>query len=224
MRKFLCFIHIERCGGTSMHHILRYNFPSFLALKPRYYWANERGTELKLSELATFKKLLPFLSGISGHNTRLYYGYENIIGNEIFYFTFFRNPLKRYISHYNFQNAVMKKNWNFDDFILEHRFDNFITSRIAGKPDLEIAKRLLRDKLSFVGITEKFEESLFYFVRQLGISKLIVCERQINEVKPNKNRYNTLTIEDLNENQLQKVRANNEIDLMLYDYAYNEFF
>lgn len=160
MNKFPCYIHIEKCAGTTLHHTLKYNFPGYMVLRPWYYWLNEEGNNLSAKELKAIKTIFPFLSGIGGHTTRTFLKYEDIIKKPFTYFTILREPIARYMSHYNHQVNKMNINWSLEEFIDDDRFNNFMTRRIAGKEDLELAKKRLLEDYDFVGLFEKLNESL----------------------------------------------------------------
>ncbi len=51
-RKFLCFVHVERAGGTTLQRLLLNLFPTYLSLKPWYCWANEPENCFVPAELA----------------------------------------------------------------------------------------------------------------------------------------------------------------------------
>ena len=98
--------------------------PAYLSLKPWYFWSNEPNNYLSSSELKRIIKLYPFLSGIGGHTTRTYANYEDVVDKNIKYFTFLRDPIARYMSHFNHQVNKKGIDWTIESFINEdHSFD-----------------------------------------------------------------------------------------------------
>ena len=114
----LCFIHIERAGGTTLHYVLRNNDPlRYLTLTPWFYEANEPGNWLTADELQWLRRLLPHTRGIGGHPPRSFLDYEAAVGEPLQYFTFLRDPVKRWTSHYNYQREVMGVPWTAEAFL-----------------------------------------------------------------------------------------------------------
>ena len=88
------------------------------------------------------RRWLPFIGGIGGHTTRSWLDYEGAVGRDVFRFTFMRDPIARYMSHFNYQRIRMGLDWRIEEFLAESRFDNYHTRRYAGRASLERAKRM----------------------------------------------------------------------------------
>lgn len=220
MYKFPCYIHIEKCAGTTLHHSLKYRLPGYVVLRPWFYWSNDEGSYLTANELKLLKRFFPILSGIGGHTARTYIGYESVIKKPISYFTFLREPIARYMSHYNHQVNKMGINWSIEEFINDARFSNFITRRIAGSEDLELAKCRLLDDYDFVGLFEYFDESLvmlkhFSFNGELDL----FYERRNESLGEQKACYSEFSKEIQD-----RIYQNNKIDIALYDFVLQEIF
>lgn len=218
---FICFIHIEKCGGITLHHLIQNNFPLYVNLRSWYYWSNEPGKYFKESDFKKTLNFFPFIQGIGGHTTRTYGGYNNIINRKIFYLTFLREPISRYISHINYQRQVMGINWTLDDFLSDERFDNYQTVRLTGESDVLKAKQILTDQIDFVGIVEHFDKSLL-----LLNSKYPTLFREVNYSRKNTTeiKENTISFKNLNEIQKQRVIENNKLDIELYNYCSKNIF
>lgn len=98
-------------------------------LRPYYYWSNEEGNCFSQKELDLLLKLSPFTTGIGGHTTRTYLDYQKVVKNPVFYFTFLRNPVDRYMSHLNYQIHSMNIQWDIEEFVEEK---DLITIRRLG--------------------------------------------------------------------------------------------
>lgn len=213
----ICFIHIERAGGTTLDHILRSNYLSYLTLTPSL-WTNEASSAVTAAELAALLRWLPFTNGFGGHTTRAYLGYEDATGRQLNYFTFLRDPIARWISHYVYQVESMGIAWSLAHFLAEPRFANFMTTRIAGAPDVERAKYLLQERFAFVGLTDRFDESLLLLRSSLGLDDLdIRYERQRGAQGGHGNARSAAIRDD--PSLVAQIRARNELDLELYDFA-----
>lgn len=213
----ICFIHIERAGGTTLHHIFRNNYASFVTLYPWHYWANEEKNVFTAREAKHLFKWVPRPPAFGGHTSRSYLGYEDELGVPVEYITFIRNPISRYLSHFYYQNHVMNRNWTMEEFLNEPRFSNYMTKRIAGCFDVEKAKDELANRFAFVGITERFDESLLLMKKELGLAAFkpyyAIKNAVPSTVKNDEiNRYNDRIIE------------NNNLDIELYRFVEEELF
>jgi Galactose-3-O-sulfotransferase len=166
-KPLLCFVHIERAAGTTLHAILRKNYPSFLTLTSPT-WTNDERTVFTATQLRALLSVLPFSAGVGGHNVRTYVGYEGVTERPIRYLTFLRDPVARYLSHLNYQLEHFPGRWDLRRLLDEEYFWDFTTKRIAGSADLELAKRRLEGDYAFVGLQERFDESLVLFRRALA--------------------------------------------------------
>ncbi|MEF3077570.1 sulfotransferase family 2 domain-containing protein [Winogradskyella poriferorum] len=220
MKDFYCFIHIEKCAGTTLHHSIKYNLPGYLILKPWYYWSNERGNFLNDKELRWLKICFPFLSGMGGHTTRTFTNYESVVGKDVKYFTFLRDPIARYMSQYNHHVNKKGRDWAIEDFVEDRRFNNYITRRVADGEDLNLAKLRLSEDYSFVGLFEDFDESLvmleqFIFKNEIALN----YEHKNDSLRENKVRY-----DNLSEELKKSILKNNALDLELYEYVCKEIY
>ncbi len=208
-----CFIHIEKAGGSTIHNWLKYYLPNYLSLRPWFFWSNEEKNYLSSRELGVLKLLHPRLKGIGGHTTRQYLKYEKVLDKNINYFTFIREPTSRYLSHFQFQKHKMNIDWTLENFINEPRFNNYMTIRIAGKPCAKTALKLLRNNYCFVGLVEKFNESILLLTRVLDIENLEPLYEKVNEGNPE----NQIEFPELTRDLQRKIYENNEQDIILYN-------
>ena len=154
----ICHIHIERSAGTTFDDILINNYSYYYSLKSFEKWTNKKGSYFNSNNLKYLRMLFPFIKGLGGHNMRSWLGYEKYF-NDILYVTFIRNPIERYVSHYLYQKYNIGKNWTFNEFLKEKRFNNFMTIRFSENGDLNEAKQNL-SKIDFVGLIEEFDTSM----------------------------------------------------------------
>lgn len=156
----------------------------------------------------------PFrVTGIGGHRVGSFLGYEKIIDRPIFYFSFVRKPLSRYLSHFNWQKNVKKIAWTVDSFLEESYFNNFQCYRIAGKRDFASAKLHVEKKYSFVGIMEEYDASVLLLYQKLGFDK-----KPFYKKSNKKNHKQMIDLSQLNPLQYQRLVDNNHEDIRLYNY------
>ncbi|MCI5131154.1 MAG: hypothetical protein D3904_06430 [Candidatus Electrothrix sp. EH2] len=207
-----CFIHIEKAAGTTLHTIFLNNYWSYVQIQPRLYWTNREENALLPEEICSLKKILKFSQGFGGHTVRSYLGYEKILERKIDYITFLREPVKIYISHYNYQKNVMKVDWSVDNFLAEESFSNFMTKRIAGGYDLKKAKEILTKHFSFVGLTEFFDQSLL-------IMKYRLFSEDFDMFYQKRNVARSYYSENFSKERIQQIKKNNRLDIELYAYV-----
>jgi len=219
LKDFIVFVHIEKASGTTLHNWLKYNIPGYLSIKSWNPWTNESDAAFSPKDLKMLKFLFPFLKGIGGHSCRNYLDYQKVIHKNVRYFTFFREPKGRYLSHLQYQIDKKDIQWTVDSFLDETRFNNFMTKRIAGSENLDIAIEKLND-FDFIGLTEKFNESLI-------LLNSILFENEFNTGYEKLNiglRSTKINFESLTSAQKEKLLKNNELDIKLYKYAVEKKF
>jgi hypothetical protein len=217
---FPIYIHMEKCGGMSLHHALRYALPNYEILKPWWYWSNESSNYFSAEELKLLKRLHPVVKGVGGHTTRSYANYEEVLDRPAFYFTFLRDPIARYLSHLNHQVNKMHVAWSVDEFLKERRFNNLMTRRIAGCDNLDLAKCRLRDDFGMVGLFESYDQSLVILSRMMfGAPNGLHYEHMNDSESETKVKFN-----DLSHDLQAMVTENNALDIKLYEWVKRELF
>jgi hypothetical protein len=214
----IAFVHIEKAAGTTIYYILRAAFGlKHMDVKT---WNKNRDT-FNADDLKKYLSINPYIISIAGHSVKPHSNLEKI-RPEIKYFTFVKNPIDRYISHYRYRVEKMGFKWSFTDYLKMDQFKNFQVKKIAGSESLDKAKEHLV-KFLFVGIVEQFDLSLILlqkkmlpFLSALGIysdfnvqyiSRNVASKRQLANCKADYKKYSDRIIE------------NNEIDIMLYRWV-----
>jgi len=221
-KPFLIFLHIEKAAGTTFHHILRNNIPYYMTLNNHKFFVKYDG----VFSYKMFMKLihfLPFMNGMGGHTVRRYENYEKYFKNrKPAYITFLREPVSRYLSHYNYQKLTMGINWDINSFMNEGKFNNFQTKKIAGKEDLDKAKEILSKQFDFIGLSEEFDLSLLLLQKTIPevIKNISYSKRNVLSGKDNR-------VEKLNgfpEEIKQKIYEKNKLDIELYNFVKDNLF
>ena len=220
MKRFIVFIHIERAGGTSLHHLLHYNFKNYKTINPYYLYTNKEEAFFRLENLKKLLQRYPKLDGIGGHTTRSFLNYESAVNNPIFYITFLREPISRYMSHFNYQRQVMNINWSIEDFIEDEYFNNFQTKRIIGEANFKKAYNELL-KYSFVGLSEEYNQSLLMLSKKIDWYNFNPLYEKKNEI-PSKSK--SIKFSELDKEVQEKIISNNSIDIELYNAVKSEIY
>ena len=208
--------------------MLQNNFPYYAVPKYRYpiNQKTDPTNHLIFSEIH-LRKLLnmaPFTQVLGGHHTRCFVNYQSVVKKSIFRFTFLRDPVSRYLSHLNYHRRVMGIQWELQDFLKTTKFNNWQTLRIAGEANVEKAKEFLNSRFDFVGLTEKFDESLLIFQEKLNSDLKRSGYEKSNVTKEETGKDRIITFDSLRESEKVRVLENNQLDSELYQYTSSVIF
>lgn len=214
----LIFLHIEKAGGSTLHHILSKYYDKKEVLHLDYM---EEGQK-EISQLDTSK-----LELIKGHNL---FGTHHYLNDVFKYYSMLREPEERVKSYFYYvrqkeihhhSKLIREKNWDLGSYILESKnlqMDNGQVRYISGSKksfgeidssDLELAKENINQFFLTVGLTEKFDESMVILKNLLGWKEMPTY------VKANVNRKKADTISDEHKKII--------IDFNKYDYELYAF-
>lgn len=210
----LAFVHIEKTAGTTLIYLLRSNYLfRYLDVRPL---SSSSQRVFTAADLAKYLKLNPFLRCIGGHAVKPHSDLENLAPG-IRYITLLRDPVKRYLSQYRYWNRIRHKGWDFERFLRQAPAKNMQTCKLAGGPDLELAKLTLSERFFFIGLVERFDEFLVMLSEKLR-------PEAFNPVYRRRNVGNTdrQLEDDLQERYADDILANNMLDLELYRFVEQE--
>jgi len=217
-KKILAFVHIEKAAGQTFTRILENN----------YIYKHCRVAPLKKEHQGVFTadamktiiRINPFVEAISGHSVRPCSDLESLVP-KVRYVTLMRDPVKRYISHYQYWMQILKKNISFEEFLTLESVYNFQTKKIAGSADMIKAKKILKEKVFLVGVVEEFDDFLKILKLKIAPQSFHCGYKRKNVAKANRIR------DYINKNwgkYRDRVFENNVLDIELYDFAKNELF
>lgn len=144
---------------------------------------------------------------------------EYLPENSVFY-TFLRNPVVRTASEYQADVIQGGQTKSFEEWIADKSRFNTHVKMIAGSEDLEKAKSLLAEKYTFVGLTEKFQESLY------ALNYYLPYPLDTNYVK----RKNVASSNDIknailsNPTYMELLKQANQLDIELYKFVETELY
>ena len=194
--------------------VLTANYPFYLALSP-FILPAEKDEALSAKELRYLLKCFPLTKAFGGHCVRSYLEYTKALKRNVDYITFLREPVARYFSHYNHQRGKGAFN-DIETFLADDRYSNVMVKKIAGEANLDAAIEAVENKFAFVGLVERFDESLLLCRSQLGIDTLDLRYKQTNKSwDPNyqgRSEINTEAIQDA-------IREANQLDIKLYEHV-----
>jgi hypothetical protein len=138
-------------------------------------------------------------------------------GTEFRYFTLVRDPLKVCASRWQAHVDRKKGKRTFEEWLEEERSRNPQSRQIGGTASAEDAIRIIKTKGIFVGLTERFDESLM-LLKALRAPDLNIAYTPVNVAK------RTTVAEELmaNPQRRQTIIEANAADFELYEYAKTE--
>ncbi len=211
------FIHIPKTAGSTVATILRQSFLS-------------RHCDLKLGKGFFY----PALTAAALRRTRwVYWQLESIAGHYVVphsdlkagwpgirYYTFLREPVARCISEY--QRAVFRTQLDvpFDHWIRDPMYHNRQTRHLAGRDDVDAAMRMICERIGFVGLVERFDESLLLWRRWLDDERLDIRYRSKNIAR--RNSINQRLLAD--PRAMEQLHEANRLDMELYRRVLQEIY
>jgi len=156
------------------------------------------------------------VNGLGGHRVDPRVDY---FGNQ-FLFSMIRDPLDRFISHYNWQVNIMNKERTIEEFLEVEYFLNFQTFRLTGYRDIERAREIIETRYDFIGLLEDFSYSMSILSEELlGSKDKLIYEHS------NTSKYKTaLKKADLSQKTIAKIKECNQVDFEVYELVKEGFY
>jgi hypothetical protein len=214
----LAFIHISKTGGTTVTYILRSTFgPGHCQVEP---WHDKlKEPPFSSEDLERLRKIYPNLRSIAGHRIKGYVDLHDN-GTEFKYFTLMRDPLKRHASYYQFKAQERGLKDNFEEWIVKSEWShNRQTRSIASVVDANEAIRIIQEKNIFIGLTDRFDESMV-LLKALMARELNISYKRVQVAPRNTIAQSLLSTERTRQMFVDANRA----DLELYDYVTHELY
>jgi hypothetical protein len=214
----LVFIHINKTAGSTVRYILRSTFGvNHCEVEP--WHAPWLDPPFSAHDLQRLRKLYPHLESIAGHRITGYVDLQEN-GTEFKYFSFMRDPLKTCASRFQYNIQYRKKkNLVFEEWIQKEWPRNRQTKMFAGAADVNKAIQIIKDKNIFIGLTERFDESMI-LLKALKAKNLNISYQPVNVARKNSIAENLLS----NEKTRQLLIEANQADLELYDFVKKELY
>jgi hypothetical protein len=217
-RPLLVFVHINKTAGTTLRFILRSSYGArHCDVEPWHgAWTDP---PFSTADLKRVRKLYPRLASIAGHRVSGYVDLEEP-GTDFRYLTFLREPVALCASRFQYQLDYRKKqNLEFEDWIEKDWVRNAQTQRIGGTTDPGDAISVLHRKEMFVGLTERFDESVV-LLQALRAPDLDIAYAPENVAK--KSEVAKRLLADAGTRRM--IVDANEADLELYDHVVREVY
>lgn len=226
------FVHIEKTAGSCLITILRRSFGTRhcdirLPLAKREDDHCDHKVCVAAADLRRVRRLYRNLCGISGHNVKPYADLHEACP-DIQFVTVLRDPARRFLSHF-LNRGDGNDPAAFDRWIAADWVHNWQTKMIAGEPNAQKAIDLLSTRFGFVGLTERFDESLILLGAWLQEPDFNPEYRRVNQLR-DKNRprdvdrkSRDMSYLETAETRAQICDANSE-DQKVYDFVLANFY
>jgi hypothetical protein len=210
-KRFLFFTHILKAGGTSVEAALRGALGvRHLAVDPPVGWIYSP------EDFRADRRINPFAWSYSSHWLRPFIDFGPY-DSRIEWHTMFREPVARFRSHRQHHVERFGNRKPFERWADSRLLRNWQTRQIAGEEDVVAARQILEEKYRFVGILERFEESLILMRDQLRLPSLPFDPASIHN-PARSDRVKEQVREEVQRHADQVADAN-ALDLELYRYV-----
>jgi len=221
----IVFIHVPKTAGMTVHWVIdqQYEPGAIFTIDSNDIGGSVQELftlpELQKKKLKIVKGHIPFVACDSLPPTTRY-------------FTILRDPIDRIISHYYFMrrnpqkplyHEMTSRNMTLKDYVcsgITNELDNGQTKFLSNFPNLEFgrcspevlenAKESLK-KMTVVGLTERFDETLLLLKRTFGWKTPFYFKHNVSPHRPRK--------KDISQDTLHAIKKLNEMDFELYRYA-----
>ncbi len=208
--RHILFIHIPKTAGTSF----RLAAKQFYGEKNVFFDYAPESIETSGKIIETmYEQKDPFLlyqelgkrssSLLSGHFPEKKYAMLYDAANII---SFVREPVGQVVSHYNHHVQYLDYQKTLADFIIEQRFQN-LQSRLLSSRNIGL--------YGFLGITEKYNESIEIFNESYGTDLHCMYENRVDK--------ELIRVQDIDDALLQTIRHLNSHDMQLYASVSEQF-
>jgi hypothetical protein len=221
------FIHIEKTAGSTMTTILRRSFGTRhcdirLPMSKRQHRYRDGKPCIDRTDLERARWLYPNLRCIAGHSVKPYEELGEMCP-QIRFFTILRDPAKRFLSHFLNRARVYTRE-AFDEWVSSPWTQNWQTKVIAGVPDADKAIEIIRGRIGFVGLTERFDESLVLLGKWLAEPGFRGEYRRVNQLSEKRRprdieRERTDTSYLKTEYARRRIAEANAEDQKVYDFV-----
>ncbi len=207
--ELLVFVHIEKCAGTSIISALRSMFGRHhFDLIPR----NKNSMIASKKDISDIFRIDRKVKSIAGHSIRGFIDFEYKV--DALCYAVVRDPVRRLISDYKYFRDVLGFDGSISSFLAKKDRSNFQVRALCGSDSHEAAIRVIENKISLLGVVEKFDCFIDGLSVLSGNDFSAYKGKKINAAS---NRKNNSTDSLSSEDMELIVNANIE-DIKLYNY------
>jgi hypothetical protein len=225
MKDILVFSHMMKTAGTAFSkQLIQYYGKKVHIVHGGLHLSDTKYDNSQLKK--DFEKKNKKLKVLIGHPIRPYMNFD-IPEHQLKWFTFLRDPQKRYLSHYlhkynethSFTHSRYK-NMRNNSIIEWEKIDNcsnYQCKFIAGEANAQKAIDIIENKFEWVGLTVDYEKAVDSFKAHFGLDDLYVKKEITNKSVANQNKKNKIKLD-----YADFILNMNQQDQILYNYVQNE--
>ena len=220
----LAFIHVAKTGGQSVNLLLRSTFGAAYAralpwtgITPNDQAQDFVVPKYGVEDFRRLKRICPFMRCVGGHAVTLWSGLHEVQPTR--YFAMMREPLRRGASHFQFHVRSDRDPLPWERWLEWPVHQNHQVRMFARDGDPDVAIRAIEQHEVFVGLTERFDESLLILKRVVA-PELNIAYRRINTARDN-TITNQLLADPARREELRRMYAR---EIPLYEYVVNELY
>jgi hypothetical protein len=202
----LAHVHIMKTAGQTFRAILRQSFPG------RHCDLLAGRRPATASDVRWARHFYPGLKSIAGHCVTPHSNLREA-GLNPRYFTFLRDPFQRCVSHYQFSMQRAASRIPFEKWLGKYR--NFQTRILSRSQEADRAIEVLDRRIGFVGLVERFNESLVLFQDWCNDPELDIRYQSVNIATDNHIKNEILA----DPKAVALIDEYHEQDRILYRYA-----
>jgi hypothetical protein len=213
--RFFFFTHVQKAGGTTVEVLLRRHFGlRHMQVDPRSGWRYDP------DDFRFARRINPLARSFASHWLRPFVRFGRL-DERIVWHTMLRDPLRRFLSHYQYMVEEMGSRKTFDEWMRQPLQHNWQTQLIAGEADVGAARQILAERYSSVGLLERFDESLLLMRDRLGLGNMPLGYVRHNAARSSRLKEETQARFHALE---AECREYNALDLELYEYVTAELY
>lgn len=215
-RLFL-FVHIEKCGGTTLVEMLRRNFVlrhvDIIPLDRSADYVEERDLDSALRKQ-------PWARSFAGHSIRPYCDFGRRTPQLNFY-TLLRDPVSRAYSDYLHDCTRRGFTGSIADWLQYDDRHDFQVKALSANGDFAEAIQILDQRIGLFGLVEEFDDFLVRFNRYVAPHPFPLHYERLNQamLTRGRKRGQSPSRPKLSDADRERFVAANQLDQQLYDWA-----
>jgi len=222
----LAFIHVAKTGGQTVETMLANSYGASFSIAPE--WNRKRSSDIsddgfvvpkfQPEDLKRLLQISPWMKCIGGHPVTLWSDFDKVVPTT--WFSMIREPLARGASHFQYNlndTSVPSREWQeWVEWPVHH---NHQVKMFSPEGTADDAIRRIQEKNVFVGLTEKFDESLV-ILKKLVAPGLNISYRRTNTAANNSRAKDVLSSIQM-KSQLQQMYRE---EFPLYEFVSQQWY
>jgi hypothetical protein len=229
----IAFVHVAKTAGRTVNSMFRsaHGVGHYNSVALRVETPETKGSgqvfipKYSPDDIKNLLTIAPGIKSLGGHHVALWSDVEEVVP-DVTYFLFLRDPIKRGASHYQYnqQQEDMTpyfghKHLTWDQWVDWEIHHNHQVKMLSKNVDPDEAIRLIESKRVFVGLMDRFDESLVLF-KALFQPKMNIAYLRKNTAT-DKSIAQSILGDDRKVDQIKEMYAK---EFPVYDYVLNEVY